>query len=92
MPRPKILSAAFVKTITNPGRYGDGRGSCGLYLRVWMTANGRIGRNWGQRIRIGGQYTNLGLGSYPAVSLALARGRALEYANWLQKVGTHENL
>ncbi len=80
MSRPKILSAAFVKTISDPGRYGDGRGSCGLYLRVWVTANGRIGRNWGQRLRIGGQFTNLGLGSYPAVSLALARGRAIKNA------------
>ena len=39
-------------------------------------ANGRLGRNWGQRVRIGDQETNLGIGSYPAVTLALARERA----------------
>ncbi len=87
MPRPKILSAAFVKTISDPGRYGDGRGSCGLYLRVWVMTNGRIGKNWGQRLRIGGQLTNLGLGSYPQVSLALARGRAIENAQLVAEGG-----
>ena len=75
MQRPRILTAAFVKTVSQPGRYGDGRGSCGLYLRVWNTANGRIGKNWGQRLRVRGQVTNLGLGSYPRVTLAVARGR-----------------
>lgn len=87
MARPKILSAAFVKTISDPGRYGDGRGSYGLYLRVWVMTNGRIGKNWGQRLRIGGQLTNLGLGSYPQVSLALARGRAIENAQLVAEGG-----
>lgn len=80
MERPTTLTAAFVRTVSQPGRYGDGRGSCGLYLRVHATANGRISRNWGQRIRIGGQITNLGVGSYPAVTLATARGRAIKNA------------
>ena len=30
----KRLSATFVKTVTRPGRYGDGRGSQGLPLLV----------------------------------------------------------
>ena len=80
MRKPKTLTAAFVRTISQPGRYGDGRGSCGLYLRVWGMANGRVGRNWGQRLRIGSQLTNLGLGSYPAVTLASARERAVKNA------------
>ena len=87
MQRPKTLSARFVATISQPGRYGDGRGSCGLYLRVWRMANGRVGRNWGQRLRIGGQLTNLGLGSYPAVTLALARGRAIKNAQVVAEGG-----
>ena len=87
MPRSKTLSAAFVKTISNSGRYGDGHGSCGLYLRVWVMANGRIGKNWGQRLRIGGQLTNLGLGSYPQGSLALARGRAIKNAQLVAEGG-----
>ena len=87
MERPKALTAAFVRTITEPGRYGDGRGSQGLYLRVHTTANGRISRSWGQRIRIGGQITNLGLGSFPAITLASARGRAVKNAQIIAEGG-----
>ena len=77
--RSKPLSAGFVKTIKTPGRYGDGgRGSHGLYLRVWERANGRIGKAWAQRITINGRRTNFGLGPYPIVSLAEAREKALE--------------
>ncbi len=78
MNRPKTLSAAFVRTITRPGRYGDGRGGHGLSLMVKPTKiKGRLSRSWVQRIRINGKETNLGLGSYPAVTLAEARRRAL---------------
>ena len=55
-------------------------GRAGLYLRVWTTANGRTGKAWGQRLRIRGQITNLGLGSYPRVTLAVARGKAIDNA------------
>ena len=41
------------------------------------TANGRWSKTWTQRLRIGGKTVSLGLGSYPAVSLGLARERAL---------------
>ena len=85
MQRGKPLTAAFVKTVTQPGRYGDGRGSCGLYLRVWTMTNRRTGKNWGQRLRIRGQLTNLGLGSYPTVSLALARGKAIKNAQAVEE-------
>ena len=76
-PRPKVLTAAFVRTINRPGRYGDSRGGHGLSLLVKPTANGRWSKTWAQRLRIGGHTVSLGLGSYPAVSLALARERAL---------------
>ena len=76
MNRP--LTAAFCRTVTRPGRYGDGgRGSHGLYLRVWHRTNGRVGKAWAQRIRVHGKPTNLGLGTYPAVTLVEARRRAL---------------
>lgn len=77
MSRPKVLTAAFVRTINRAGRYGDGRGGHGLSLLVKPTANGRWSKTWAQRVRIGGRVVSLGLGSYPAVSLALARERAL---------------
>ncbi|MCY3650427.1 MAG: tyrosine-type recombinase/integrase [Acidimicrobiaceae bacterium] len=75
--RPKVLTAAFVRSISRPGRYGDGRGGHGLSLLVKQTANGRWSKTWAQRLRISGRTVSLGLGSYPAVSLALARERAL---------------
>ena len=78
MKRPATLSATFVRTIRQPGRYGDGRGGHGLSLLVKPTKiKGRLSKTWAQRIRINGKYTNRGLGSYPAVTLAEARRRAL---------------
>ena len=79
MRRPATLSATFVKTVRRPGRYGDGRGGHGLTLLVKPTRiEGRLSKTWSQRIRINGRETNLGLGSYPAVTLAEARRRALD--------------
>ncbi len=73
------LTAVFVKRVTKPGRYGDGgRGSNGLYLRVWTRPNGRTAKAWGQRLRVHGRETNLGLGLFPLVTLAEAREKALE--------------
>ncbi len=67
-----------MKHVKRPGRHGDGgRGSHGLYLRVWRRPNGRIGKAWAQRLRVGGKVTSLGLGPYPVVTLAEARAKAL---------------
>ena len=79
-PRPKQLSATFVKTVTTPGRYGDGRGGHGLSLLVKSTITGRVSRTWAQRLRIDGKLVNLGLGSFPVVILAEARAKALANA------------
>lgn len=79
MRRPATLSATFVKTVRRPGRYGDGRGGHGLSLLVKPTRiEGRLSKTWSQRLRINGRETNLGLGSYPAITLAEARRRAIE--------------
>ena len=73
------LSDTFCARVREPGRYGDGgRGGHGLYMTVRVFTNGRIGRAWSQRVRINGRATNLGLGSYPAVTLAEARRRAIK--------------
>ena len=77
MRRPRTLSAAFVRTVAKPGVYGDGYGGHGLYLRVRGTTHGRMAKNWGQRVRINGRATNLGLGTYPVVTLSEARRKAL---------------
>lgn len=78
MKRPKKLSATFVKNVTEPGRYGDGRGGFGLSLLVKPMANGRVSKTWAQRLRINGKLTNIGLGKFPVVTLAEAREKALE--------------
>lgn len=69
----KALSAAFLRTALEPGKYHDG-GGLRLYLRV--ERNGA--RFWIQRITIGSKRRELGLGSPPLVTLADARERATE--------------
>ena len=78
MERPKRLSATFVQKVSQPGRYGDGRGGHGLSLLVKATSTGRLGKSWSQRMRVNGQPCNVGLGAYPVVTLAEARAAALE--------------
>ena len=61
-----VLSAnAFCK----PGRYGDGDG---LYLHVAPSGS----KSWVQRVVIDGRRRDIGLGSYPTVSLLQARTMA----------------
>ena len=78
--RPKRLNATFVKAVTGPGRFTDGRGSFGLSLHVQRSMSGRITKSWVQRIRVGGRFRYIGLGSYPVVSLAQAREAAFTNA------------
>ena len=74
--KPRLTHTSVTYT-TRPGRYGDGRGGLGLSLLVKKTKNGRWSKSWSQRIRIKGKLHNLGLGSFPAVTLAEARKRVL---------------
>ena len=75
----KKLTAAKLNSGLEPGRYHDG-GNLGLFLRV--DPNGA--KFWIQRISIKGKVTasgktgraEMGLGSFPLVSLADARARA----------------
>ncbi len=75
--RPYRLSARFVATVREPGRYGDGRGSGGLSLLVKRTARGDLAKSWAQRIQVDGRPRNLGLGVWPHVSLAEARQKCV---------------
>ena len=75
--RPYRLSARFVATVREPGRYGDGRGSGGLSLLVKRTARGDLTKSWAQRIQVEGRARNLGLGVWPHVSLAEARQKCV---------------
>ena len=64
------LTTAKVRSISTPGRHGDG---AGLYLNA--TAAGS--KSWVQRIVIDGRRRDIGLGGYPAVGLAEARSLAV---------------
>ena len=85
--RPRTLTAAFVRTISRPGVYGDGRGGRGLSLRVHRTVSGRITKTWRQRVRIEGRLTSIGLGPYPEITLAEARQKALDHSRAVRHGG-----
>lgn len=63
------LSARFVRTITDPGKYYD---RDGLMLRVRPTGS----KQWIWRGTVQGKRVDLGLGGYPHTSLAKARRKA----------------
>ena len=79
------LTHNFVKSVAKEGRYGDGRGGLGLSLLVKRTANGRWSKTWAQRIRVKSRQASVGLGSFPAVTLAMARDRALDNARRVEQ-------
>ena len=64
------LTAATVRTISSPGRYADGNT---LFLNV--TKGGS--KSWVQRVSVDGRRRDIGLGSFPTISLAKARERAM---------------
>ena len=63
------LTDRQVRNLKTPRRYPDG---ATLYLVVWPSGS----KSWVQRLTIGGRRADLGLGGYPAMSLAQARRRA----------------
>lgn len=73
MKRPYRLTTAFIRGLTAPGCYGDGRGGSGLQIRVHRTAGGDVSKSWRQKLKIAGKPTTVGLGSWPFVTLADAR-------------------
>jgi len=73
------MSAAFVRNVSRPGRYGDGRGGYGLSLLVRKQVNGRVSKTWSQRVRINGKVTSIGLGKDP-------RGGTPTFAEAAEKV------
>ena len=85
MQRPQRLSASFIRTVKQPGRYGDGRGGHGLSLLVKPMSAGGFSKSFSQRLRLRGKPFNLGLGSYPLVTLAEARQQALANARIVRR-------
>ena len=66
------LSAARVKALKKPGRYSAGSG-----LHLYISKAGR--KSWVLRITIERRRRDIGLGGWPAVSLALAREKAADH-------------
>ncbi len=64
------LTVAKIRRAAPPGRYADG-GTLYLYIAPGGS------KSWVQRITVKGRRRDLGLGPWPAVSLAEARTRAL---------------
>ena len=84
--RPYRLTAQYVKDLSQPGRYGDGRGGNGLSLLVKPTARGDLAKSWAQRLQLGaGRVRSIGLGAYPAVTLTAARRAAADNAARLRE-------
>lgn len=80
---PKIakeLSALEVGRLVKPGYHFVG-GVPGLALQVVATG----GRTWILRARVGGKRRDIGLGGYPAVTLAGAREAARDKRNKIQE-------
>ena len=75
MPKKARQLAPFeVRRIKRPGLHAVG-GVDGLYLNVKPSGS----RSWIQRVVVGGRRRELGLGSYPTVTLEQARDTAREY-------------
>ena len=87
MKRPRQLSASFVAGVKVPGRYGDGRGGLGLSLLVKESSTDRFAKSWAQRLRVAGRPFNVGLGSFPVITLATAREKALANARMVAEGG-----
>ena len=63
------LTDRGVRALDRPGKYGDGGG---LYLNIARGGS----KSWLQRVTVDGKRREIGLGGYPAVTLAQARRRA----------------
>jgi integrase len=84
-PKRSMLTAAFVRTVSRPGKYGD---THGLILRVRPSGS----RQWIWRGTVRGRRVDLGLGGYPYTSLAEARELAFEYRKLARSGGDPRTL
>lgn len=77
--KQKSLSAVFIRSVANAGRYGDGNG---LYLIVDPSG----AKRWVLRTVVMGKRSDIGLGGFSIVSLAEAR----EEATRLRKIARQQ--
>ena len=80
--KSNALTAREVTAIKVPGRYADG---AGLYLQVSpKVKSDSVTKSWLFRFTFNGKPKQMGLGSLNTVSLAEARGTALECRKLVQ--------
>ena len=76
----KPLGALAVKNLLQQGFHAVG-GVSGLYLSV----NSNGAKSWILRTKVGSKRSDIGLGSYPAISLAMAQTKATEIKELIKK-------
>lgn len=81
----KKLTIQYLNSRLEAGRHYDSSGT-GLHIHVRSSGS----KSWSQKLRFRGKQIELGLGSYPSVSLAEARELAAKNKIWQQAVKTHE--
>lgn len=72
------LTATAVKAAKEPGRYGDGDG-------LWLVIGKRGGKSWIVRVQKDGRRRDIGLGSASKVPLKLARERAADVREKIER-------
>ena len=78
--RSPRLTDAFIRSIKEPCKHGDGHGGHGLTLVVRDKAGGGLRLFWRQAFTIDGKKRSTGLGPYPLVTLKVAREIAFDNA------------
>lgn len=86
MPRiARELSALEVKRLVHPGPSGLTTVAVGGVSGLMLQFTPAGGRSWVLRASVGGRRREMGLGSYPEVSLAQARDRAREFKDKIRQ-------
>ena len=86
MPRiAKELSALEVKRLLHPGIGGLATVAVGGVSGLMLQITPAGGRSWVLRAAVGGHRREMGLGSYPEVSLAQARDRARDFKDKIRR-------
>jgi integrase len=73
----KGLTDFAIKALAQPGMFRD-PGCTGLYAQVTVAKNGSLNKSFIYRFKLAGRAREMGLGSYPTKSLAIARAEASE--------------
>lgn len=76
------LSALRVKKLTEVGKHADGNG---LTLQVAKSKAGGVKKSWSVRFRMNGKQRQMGIGTYPEVTLAEARDLTRDIRSKAQK-------